>query len=234
MLVVVVLVVLVVVVVVVVVVVSMFRRKKGFSHEVELQVLSVSSFAAYNDKMVLVEWKRGGKLHGLTREKRVVNGAVTFNEKFTFRCTLFRGKKSTGKFDKKPLKINVLLGGDVRKRTKICAHILNLGDIAPPSLHCGPEGIQVTVPATFKVGKSTHTAHIAVRLTPVYLGEGDGSDAVTATSIADVSSAAVGALGGNADDTDSEEDLEEETMPPASKEEKNQPAPSSVAAGFRR
>ena len=31
----------------------------------------------------------------------------------------------------------------------------------------------------------------------------DGSDAVTATSIADVSSAAVGALGGNADDTDS-------------------------------
>ena len=109
-------------------------------------------------------------------------------------------------------------GGDVRKRTKICAHILNLGDIAPPSLHCGPEGIQVTVPATFKVrmlmcvddqghspppalflncknslrcahmcfmrgglwlcnvgvqvGKSTHTAHIAVRLTPVYLGEG--------------------------------------------------------------
>ena len=54
----------------------------------------------------------------------------------------------------------------------MCAHVLNLGELASPTLDNERGGVQMTLPVAYKVGKAKHTAHIALHLTITYLGEG--------------------------------------------------------------
>ena len=86
----------------------MFRRAStGFKYAYTVTFNSCSGLS--NNALVSISWKRGAKKEnqGETSRKLATEGSCEWNETIALKCTLFRAKGNSAKFDEKLMVISV-------------------------------------------------------------------------------------------------------------------------------
>ena len=178
----------------------MFRRKKGFTHHFELHVERLGGLPQYDHHQLAVEWKRGGKRSGMTQARVCEDGECVFEEIFEFTGTLFRAKKSDGKFDKKILQFKILALAGNKKARQLSSLKIDLSDYVSPTLDNLSDGrgeVVHELEMPFKGGKK---AILYVRICPHHDSEAQRATESCLTDPSVFTSTVV-------DDLSSEEDM---------------------------